>query len=298
MLPLLSLCVCNPTCSLRGAARSAVDCRVGSRSPLVGCHSSGRRSHLSRVRGRCGRRERTHRGVLDVLFPRLRPRRGGCRQQRPLHRHRATAADPVRRRTAGPEPDRGGEQHSPAGPRHQCRVPAGQPVSDHAGRHSRRPGDRRAAALPPPAASNWARPYVGTAPHASFGTRGHAHPSNRTGRRRVGHEVAAEAFRPGAPSLLGAAGRQPASASVGVFGPPHSPPPVSDRISQAPRSTQVPRSAQPPRSTEAPRSAQTPRSTPQRPTARYRSTDVPAHPIPQVRYRDRYEPPFETEQPR
>ncbi|MEU2006953.1 DUF6542 domain-containing protein [Rhodococcus sp. NPDC019627] len=81
-------------------------------------------------------------------------------------------------------------------------------------------------------------------------------------------------------------------------GRPTPPPPVSDRISQAPRSTQVPRSAQPSRSTEAPRSAQTPRSTPQRPTARYRSTDVPAHPIPQVRYRDRYEPPFETEQPR
>ena len=223
MLPLLSLCVCNPTCSLRGAARSAVDCRVGSRSSLVGCHSPGRRSHLSRVRGRCGGRERTHRGVLDVLFPRLRPRRGGCRQQRSLHRHRAAAADSVRRRTAGPEPDRGREQHSTAGSRHQRRVPAGEPVPDHAGRHSRRPGDRRAAALPAAAASNRARPYVGTAPHASFGTRGHAHTSNFSGCRRVGHEAAAEAFRPGAPSLLGAAGRQPASASVGVFGTPHSP---------------------------------------------------------------------------
>ncbi|MCQ4122392.1 DUF6542 domain-containing protein [Rhodococcus tibetensis] len=76
-------------------------------------------------------------------------------------------------------------------------------------------------------------------------------------------------------------------------GRPTPPPPVSDRMAQAPRATQVPRSAQPSRSTETPRSA------PQRPTARYRpSTDVPAHPIPQVRYRDRYEPPFETEQPR
>lgn len=58
------------------------------------------------------------------------------------------------------------------------------------------------------------------------------------------------------------------------------PPPMVDRAAQAPRSA-------PPRTTQAPRSV------PPRP-----DNDVPAHPIPQVRYRDRYEPPFESEQPR
>ncbi|GAF45159.1 DUF6542 domain-containing protein [Rhodococcus wratislaviensis] len=64
------------------------------------------------------------------------------------------------------------------------------------------------------------------------------------------------------------------------------PPPMVDRAAQAPRSA-------PPRTTQAPRSVP-PRTTP-RPRP---NPDVPAHPIPQVRYRDRYEPPFETEQPR
>ncbi|MGV9863088.1 DUF6542 domain-containing protein [Rhodococcus koreensis] len=58
------------------------------------------------------------------------------------------------------------------------------------------------------------------------------------------------------------------------------PPPMVDRAAQAPRSA-------PPRTTQAPRSVP-PRT----------DHDVPAHPIPQVRYRDRYEPPFESEQPR
>ncbi|MBC2643099.1 MULTISPECIES: DUF6542 domain-containing protein [unclassified Rhodococcus (in: high G+C Gram-positive bacteria)] len=64
------------------------------------------------------------------------------------------------------------------------------------------------------------------------------------------------------------------------------PPPMVDRAAQAPRSA-------PPRTTQAPHSVP-PRTTP-RPRP---NPDVPAHPIPQVRYRDRYEPPFETEQPR
>ncbi|MFC9834644.1 DUF6542 domain-containing protein [Rhodococcus sp. NPDC127530] len=73
------------------------------------------------------------------------------------------------------------------------------------------------------------------------------------------------------------------SSSGGRTAPP---PPMVDRAAQAPRST-------PPRSTQAPRSVP-PRATP-RPRP---NSDVPAHPIPQVRYRDRYEPPFETERPR
>ncbi|WP_186301271.1 DUF6542 domain-containing protein [Rhodococcus sp. WB9] len=73
------------------------------------------------------------------------------------------------------------------------------------------------------------------------------------------------------------------SSSAGRTAPP---PPMVDRAAQAPRSA-------PPRTTQAPRSV------PQRTTPRPRpNSDVPAHPIPQVRYRDRYEPPFETEQPR
>ncbi|MFC9359416.1 DUF6542 domain-containing protein [Rhodococcus sp. NPDC057014] len=71
------------------------------------------------------------------------------------------------------------------------------------------------------------------------------------------------------------------SSSGGRTAPP---PPMVDRAAQAPRSA-------PPRTTQAPRSVP-PRTMP-RP-----NPDVPAHPIPQVRYRDRYEPPFETEQPR
>ncbi|QZS55068.1 DUF6542 domain-containing protein [Rhodococcus opacus] len=73
------------------------------------------------------------------------------------------------------------------------------------------------------------------------------------------------------------------SSSGGRTAPP---PPMVDRAAQAPRSA-------PPRTTQAPRSVP-PRTTP-RPRP---NSDVPAHPIPQVRYRDRYEPPFETEQPR
>lgn len=46
-----------------------------------------------------------------------------------------------------------------------------------------------------------------------------------------------------------------------------------------------------------PRTTQAPRSVPPRTMPRP-DNDVPAHPIPQVRYRDRYEPPFESEQPR
>lgn len=71
------------------------------------------------------------------------------------------------------------------------------------------------------------------------------------------------------------------SSSGGRTAPP---PPMVDRAAQAPRSA-------PPRTTQAPRSVP-PRTMP-RP-----DNDVPAHPIPQVRYRDRYEPPFESEQPR
>ncbi|WP_201453342.1 DUF6542 domain-containing protein [Rhodococcus sp. T7] len=71
------------------------------------------------------------------------------------------------------------------------------------------------------------------------------------------------------------------SSSGGRTAPP---PPMVDRAAQAPRSV-------PPRTTQAPRSVP-PRTMP-RP-----DNDVPAHPIPQVRYRDRYEPPFESEQPR
>lgn len=73
------------------------------------------------------------------------------------------------------------------------------------------------------------------------------------------------------------------SSSGGRTAPP---PPMVDRAAQAPRSA-------PPRTSQAPRSVP-PRTTP-RP---WPNPDVPAHPIPQVRYRDRYEPPFETEQPR
>ncbi|PQP17339.1 hypothetical protein C5613_34470 [Rhodococcus opacus] len=63
------------------------------------------------------------------------------------------------------------------------------------------------------------------------------------------------------------------------------PPPMVDRAAQAPRSA-------------PPRTSQAPRSVPPRATPRPRpNPDVPAHPIPQVRYRNRYEPPFETEQP-
>ncbi len=73
------------------------------------------------------------------------------------------------------------------------------------------------------------------------------------------------------------------SSSGGRTAPP---PPMVDRAAQAPRSA-------------PPRTSQAPRSVPPRTTPRPRpNPDVPAHPIPQVRYRDRYEPPFETEQPR
>ncbi|WP_192581694.1 DUF6542 domain-containing protein [Rhodococcus wratislaviensis] len=71
------------------------------------------------------------------------------------------------------------------------------------------------------------------------------------------------------------------SSSGGRTAPP---PPMVDRAAQAPRPAK-------PRTTQAPRSVP-PRTMP-RP-----DNDVPAHPIPQVRYRDRYEPPFESEQPR
>ncbi len=225
-LPLLSLCVCNPTCSLWGAARQAVDCPYGPRSPLVGCHSPGRRSQLCRIRCRCGSWHRTHGGVLHLLLPRLCPRRGGCRQPGPVHRDRPAAADLVRRGAARAEPDRGGEQHRTERPGDQRRVSVGQPISGDARRHRGDAADRWAPPLPAAAAHDRSCADLGAAPCAA----GAPHRPSPARSRRVGAVPAAasgagqghlEGRRTGAPSVV-ATGSHTAAPPLVLVGRAHS----------------------------------------------------------------------------
>ncbi|MFZ2174586.1 MAG: DUF6542 domain-containing protein, partial [Rhodococcus sp. (in: high G+C Gram-positive bacteria)] len=64
------------------------------------------------------------------------------------------------------------------------------------------------------------------------------------------------------------------------------PPPIRDRAAAIPHSSRAAGIQESP--SASPRTASRSRV----------NADIPAHPIPQVRYRDRYEPPFGTEQPR
>ena len=158
--PLMSLCVCNPTCSLRGTAGQAIAHRDRPRPALVGSDPACCRCDRRRRTDRCHRRRRrAHRGVLDVLLPGL-SLRCGC----PLRTRPSSPRWPNRRccsslrcrsgtrssaRTTAPRCARYRDQH---------RVPVGQPLSDHVGRNRRRADHRRFPVLPAQSASHRACP--------------------------------------------------------------------------------------------------------------------------------------------
>ncbi len=151
----MSLCVCNPTCSLRGTAGQAIAHRDRPRPALVGSDPACCRCHRRRRTDRCNRRRRrAHRGVLDVLLPGLSLRCGCCFEQGSFHRDGPTSVAALRCGADRAHAHRQGQQHRTARHRDQHRVPVGQPLSDHVGRNRRRADNRRFPVLPAQSASH------------------------------------------------------------------------------------------------------------------------------------------------